>query len=129
MSEVVAGKYGVSREQLLLDNNDEKDDRLSSVAVRMALAETEIVSDTQKFLEDNGVCLDAFGSADKKAERSKTAFLVKNLVANTTYEELRDIFQKHGVISRIVLPPVGVTGIIFAFFRIFCSFFNTRYIV
>jgi multiple RNA-binding domain-containing protein 1 len=78
VSVVVSEKYGVSREQLLLDNSDTKDERSSSVAVRMALAETEIVSATQKFLEANGVCLDAFDSSTElKLERSTTALLVK----------------------------------------------------
>lgn len=111
MSAVVSEKYGVSREQLLLDNSDAKDEHSSSVAVRMALAETEIVSATQKFLEANGVCLDAFdASLGLKLERSTTTFLVKNLVANTTEDELRLLFEKSGVLGRVVLPPSGVTG-------------------
>ncbi|OXA38521.1 putative RNA-binding protein 19 [Folsomia candida] len=111
VSAVVSEKYGVSREQLLLDNSDAKDEHSSSVAVRMALAETEIVSATQKFLEANGVCLDAFdASLGLKLERSTTTFLVKNLVANTTEDELRLLFEKSGVLGRVVLPPSGVTG-------------------
>lgn len=31
-----------------------------SVAVRQALGETQVVQETKKFLEDNGVCLEAF---------------------------------------------------------------------
>lgn len=95
---------------MLLDKNDEHDDRLASVGVRMALAETEIVSETKKFLEDNGVCLDAFDSNDVKAERSKTVMLAKNLPAGTTADNLKDLFLKHGVLIRIVLPPSGITG-------------------
>ncbi|XP_035700850.1 probable RNA-binding protein 19 isoform X2 [Folsomia candida] len=113
VSAVVSEKYGVSREQLLLDNSDAKDEHSSSVAVRMALAETEIVSATQKFLEANGVCLDAFdASLGLKLERSTTTFLVKNLVANTTEDELRLLFEKSGVLGRVVLPPSGVTAIV-----------------
>lgn len=36
--------------------------------------------------------------------------LVKNLPANTTELEIKDLFSKYGLISRVVLPPSGVTG-------------------
>lgn len=107
---VAAERYGVSREELLLDSAESKDDRLSSVAVRVALAETEIVAETKKFLQANGVCLEAFDLQKVKTERSSTVILVKNLIANTTEDELRSVFEKHGVVGRIVLPPSGVTG-------------------
>lgn len=94
---------------MLLDKNEEQDSRLASVGVRMALAETEIVSETKKFLEDNGVCLDAFDS-NSKAERSKTTMLAKNLPAGTSMNDLKDVFVKHGVLNRIILPPSGITG-------------------
>jgi multiple RNA-binding domain-containing protein 1 len=118
VSVVTSEKYGVSREQLLLsDSRDGDDDRdhLSSVAVRMALAETEIVSETQKFLESNGVCLEAFEEnagkdSNFKMERSSSAMLVKNLVPHTTEDELRELFEKSGVVGRVVVPPNGITG-------------------
>lgn len=31
-----------------------------SAAVKLALGETQLVQDSKKFLEENGVCLDAF---------------------------------------------------------------------
>lgn len=112
ISKVISEKYGVSREEMLLDKSDDHDKRLASVGVRMALAETEIVSDTKKFLEDNGVCLDAFASADKKPERSKTVILAKNLPPGTSPDDIKKVFNKHGVLNRVVLPPSGVTAII-----------------
>lgn len=36
--------------------------------------------------------------------------LAKNLPANTTELEIKDIFSKYGLVSRVVLPPSGVTG-------------------
>jgi hypothetical protein len=32
------------------------------------------------------------------------------LPAGTTADELREMFAKHGVLGRLVLPPSGVTG-------------------
>jgi len=60
VAEVVSEKYGVSREQLLLDKEDDVDRKQTSIGVRMALAEAEIVDETRNFLTDNGVSLEAF---------------------------------------------------------------------
>ncbi|CAG7830076.1 unnamed protein product [Allacma fusca] len=112
VAEIIADKYDVRKEELLLDNNDEKSRNIASVGVRMALAETEIVTETKKFLETHGVCLDAFESKDGKVTRSTTCMLVKNLPPKTSARELDEIFSKHGIIARIVLPPSGVTAIV-----------------
>ena len=45
-------------------------------------------------------------------ERSKTVFLVKHLPAGTTTDELRELFDRHGTIGRLLLPPHGVTAVI-----------------
>ncbi|CAI8020668.1 Probable RNA-binding protein 19 [Geodia barretti] len=49
----------------------------SSAAVRMALGETQLVSETREFLEAEGVQLDVFEK--KNPKRSSTVILVKNL--------------------------------------------------
>jgi RNA recognition motif-containing protein len=38
--------------------------------------------------------------------------IVKNLPAKTTTQELSDMFSKHGTVSRLVLPPSGVTAVV-----------------
>ena len=45
-------------------------------------------------------------------ERSKTGFLVKQLPSGTTADELRELFEKHGTIGRLLLPPRGLTAIV-----------------
>ncbi|XP_046681092.1 LOW QUALITY PROTEIN: probable RNA-binding protein 19 [Homalodisca vitripennis] len=99
--DIIADKYKLSKQEVLTG---------SAVAVRLALAETQMVSDTRKFLENNGVSLDAFNQAPKV--RSKTVILVKNLPAKTTASEIREIFCKFGELGRILLPPSGVTAIV-----------------
>ena len=37
---------------------------------------------------------------------------MKNLPAKTTSEELSSLFGKHGTLSRLVLPPSGVTAVV-----------------
>lgn len=85
-------------------------DSKESVAVRMALAETEMVMDNRKFLLNNGVKLDAFSQA--AAERSQTVIVVKNLPAKTTVEELQELFSKFGTVSRYILPPSGLIALV-----------------
>jgi len=95
--------------------NKEKRDILGgesagSVAVHMALGETELVNETKKFLQSYGVNLDVFGQAS--SARSKNVMLVKNLPPNTTKEELSEIFSKHGEMGRLLMPPFGITAIV-----------------
>ncbi|XP_065663614.1 probable RNA-binding protein 19 isoform X2 [Hydra vulgaris] len=82
----------------------------SSLAVRMALGETELVSETREFLESEGVKLDCFGQANSL--RSKTVILVKNLPPQTLTSELREIFSKYGDLGRLLMPPFGITAIV-----------------
>ncbi|XP_075219928.1 putative RNA-binding protein 19 isoform X2 [Lycorma delicatula] len=101
IADIIAQNYNTTKEKVMMGND---------VAVRLALGETQIVSETRQFLEDNGVKLDAFNQAPNK--RSKTVILVKNLPANTTVTEIRELFVKFGELGRVLLPPCGVTGIV-----------------
>ncbi|CAC5419503.1 MRD1 [Mytilus coruscus] len=104
VANVMAQKYGTEKSQIL-------DAEISgSLGVRMALGETQIVSETRDFLIDNGVVLDSFSQAD--GPRSKTVILVKNLPSGTKSEELQHVFSKHGTLGRVILPPSGITAIV-----------------
>lgn len=104
LADVMAERYATSKQELLGTETGE------SVAVRMALGETQVVAETREFLESNGVVLDAFSRP--ATERSKTVILVKNLPAKTPPKDLHDVFGKFGILSRVVLPPWGVTALI-----------------
>lgn len=54
VAEVIAEKFGASKEAVV------GPDIKGSAAVRLALAETQIVNETKKYLEKMGVRLDAF---------------------------------------------------------------------
>lgn len=77
--------------------------------MRLALGETQLVEETKKFLEENGVKLDAFNQAPEK--RSNTVIIVKNLPIETKSYELREKFAAHGELGRLIMPPSGITGI------------------
>lgn len=104
LADIMAERYDTSKQELLGTETGE------SVAVRMALGETQVVAETREFLESNGVVLDAFSRP--ATERSKTVILVKNLPAKTPPKDLHSVFGKFGILSRVVLPPWGVTALI-----------------
>uniref|UniRef100_A0A3Q1HRR2 Probable RNA-binding protein 19 n=1 Tax=Anabas testudineus TaxID=64144 RepID=A0A3Q1HRR2_ANATE len=104
VADAIAEKYNTTKSQVL--DHESK----GSVAVRMALGETQIVQETRQFLLDNGVSLDSFSQA--AAERSTTCILVKNLPAGVTVSELEELFSPHGSLGRLLLPPSGLTAIV-----------------
>lgn len=42
--------------------------------------------------------------------RSKTVILVKNLPSKTDAKEIKELFEVHGELGRVILPPSGITG-------------------
>ncbi|XP_055080264.1 probable RNA-binding protein 19 [Periophthalmus magnuspinnatus] len=104
VADAIAEKYNTTKSQVL--DHDTK----GSVAVRMALGETQIVEETRQFLLDNSVCLDSFSQA--AAPRSTCVILVKNLPSGVKVSELEELFSPHGSLGRVLLPPSGLTAII-----------------
>nr|XP_033342924.1 probable RNA-binding protein 19 [Megalopta genalis] len=106
VADAIAKTYNTTKERVLEDSSS----RGLSAAVKLALGETQLVQDTRSFLENNGVCLDAFNRPAEK--RSKTVILVKNLPAETPVRDLCQLFGQHGVLGRVVMPPFGITALI-----------------
>lgn len=97
----LAHRMGVPKSELL-------DPESSDSAVRQALAEANAIQDAKKYFESVGIDFEAFKSND----RSDTIVLVKNFPFNTTLEELQSLFQEHGQLSRILLPPTNTIAIV-----------------
>lgn len=55
--------------------------------------------------------IDTFSQPPNK--RSKTVILVKNLPAATPAQEILQLFARHGELGRFVMPPSGITGMVF----------------
>lgn len=64
----------------------------------MALGETHIIQETKRYLEEEGVYLEAF---EGKRKRSKTVIIVKNIPFEITEDDLREVFDKFGVLGRV----------------------------
>ncbi|KAI0405802.1 MRD1-like protein [Xylaria palmicola] len=97
----VADRLGVSKSELL-------DPTSSDAAVKQALAESNIIQDTKAYFVANGVNLESFSSTP----RSDEVILVKNLDANTKAEEIRSLFEEHGRVLRVLIPPTGVIAVV-----------------
>ena len=72
------------------------------MAVRMALAETQIIQQTKQALEEEGVNLDALkyhNATDYK--RSNNVILVKNIPFSTVPHDLYELFSPFGTLGRV----------------------------
>lgn len=105
VAELISKTFGKTKEEVLDTSTGG-----TGAAVRLALGETQIVLEMKRFLESNGVRLEAFD--EDTVKRSKTVILVKNLPINTNVDELREKFEQFGVVEKVLLPPSGVTCII-----------------
>ncbi|KAI4503707.1 hypothetical protein M0802_001110 [Mischocyttarus mexicanus] len=105
VAEAIAATYNTTKEHVLEDESGSM-----SVAVKLALGETQLVQETKKFLEENQVRLEAFNQPSET--RSKTIILIKNLPAGTQSSEIYNMFAKHGELGRVVMPPSGITALV-----------------
>ncbi|KAF2139999.1 uncharacterized protein K452DRAFT_327905 [Aplosporella prunicola CBS 121167] len=97
----VADRLGINKSEVL-------DPTSSDAAVKQAHAETHIIQETKSYFAQNGVDLDAF----KQRARGDTGILVKNFPYGTTSDELRKLFEEHGQVTRLLMPPSGTIAIV-----------------
>ncbi|KAF8549405.1 hypothetical protein OG21DRAFT_1470054 [Imleria badia] len=80
----------------------------SNAAVKLALAETHVIQETKSYLESQGVIISSFSSRG----RSDTIILVKNIPYGTSADQIRELFEVHGKLSRVVVPPAGTIAVV-----------------
>ncbi|KAI0383522.1 RNA-binding domain-containing protein [Hypomontagnella monticulosa] len=97
----VADRLGISKAELLDPTN-------ADAAVKQAIAETSTIQDTKAYFVANGVDINAF----KSGSRGDTAILVKNFPYGTTIEEIRTLFEEHGQVLKVLMPPTGTIAIV-----------------
>lgn len=107
IAEIMAERYGLDKSSIT--SSTKKND---SLAVRLAVGETQIIHETRQFLIDQGVQLDTFSQALPNSQRSKTVILAKNLPIKTREDDLRILCEKYGRLERIILPPYGHCALI-----------------
>lgn len=97
----ISDRLGVAKSELL-------DPTSSGAAVKQAHAETHIIQETKSYFTNHGVDLEAF----RGKERGNTAILVKNFSYGTKSEELKKLFEAHGQIKKLLMPPSGTIAIV-----------------
>ncbi|KAJ7094410.1 hypothetical protein C8R44DRAFT_814432 [Mycena epipterygia] len=98
----IADRMRISKSEIL---NPESSD---NAAVKLALAETHIIQETKTYLESQGVILDSFSAR----ARSDIIILVKNIPYGTTAEQIRELFEPHGTLTRVLVPPAGTMAVV-----------------
>lgn len=109
----IADRMNIPKAEIL---NPEGGDDVSA-AVKLALAETHIIQETRSYLESEGIDISSFSvleSSDRniRARRSETCILVKNIPYGTTAEQIRALFEPHGELSRVLVPPAGTIAVV-----------------
>jgi len=100
----VADRMNISKADIL---NPESD----NAAVKLALAETHVIQETKNFLEAHGVVLSALDGA-ARVVRSDTTILVKNIPYGTAVEQIRELFEPHGQLRHVLVPPAGTMAVV-----------------
>jgi multiple RNA-binding domain-containing protein 1 len=64
-------------------------------------------------MKENGIDLDKLERPDrKKCKRSYTVIIVKNIPYTTKQEDLKEVFERYGVLKRVLLSPFNTLGIV-----------------
>jgi multiple RNA-binding domain-containing protein 1 len=98
----ISTRLGVPKSELI-------DATSSDAAVKQALAETHIIQEAKSYFAAKGVDLDSFKPG---RQRGDAAILIKNFPYGTTAKEIRDLFDPHGQITRLLIPPSGTMALI-----------------
>ncbi|KAH9856242.1 hypothetical protein C2E23DRAFT_810772 [Lenzites betulinus] len=102
----IADRMNVSKSDIL---NPESD----NAAVKLALAETHVIQETKAFLEQHGVDLTALDNAGaNRPSRSDRIILVKNIPYGTSATDVRALFEPHGELRRVLVPPAGTLAVV-----------------
>eukprot|EP01125_Pyxidicula_operculata_P018401 TRINITY_DN6534_c0_g5_i1.p1 TRINITY_DN6534_c0_g5~~TRINITY_DN6534_c0_g5_i1.p1 ORF type:complete len:926 (-),score=321.38 TRINITY_DN6534_c0_g5_i1:282-3059(-) len=108
VTSAMAEKYNIEKAELL-------DPQSSLMAVRQALGETAIITETKQYLIDEGVDINALEGLYKgkgEVSRSQNIILVKNIPYATEPSDIKFMFGKFGSLGRIVLPPTKTMAMI-----------------
>ncbi|KAK7962290.1 multiple RNA-binding domain protein [Apiospora aurea] len=97
----VADRLGVSKSELL-------DPTSADAGVKQALAEASTINDTKAYFLSQGIDLNSF----KSTQRGDTVILVKGFAYGTSPQELRELFEQHGQVLKVLMPPTGTIAIV-----------------
>lgn len=91
--------------------SDILDPAAENQAVRIAHAETQIIAETKEWMAKQGMSLDFLDKDRKNCERSTNTILIKNLSSKIQEENIRDLFNRFGHVTRFLLAPNKAIGV------------------
>ena len=103
----ISDRLGVTKSEIL-------DPTSSDAAVKQAHAEINIIQETKAYFAANGVNVDAFKKLDsvRPKDLSERVILVRNFPYGTTPDDLRELFEAHGSLTKLLMPPAGTIAIV-----------------
>ncbi|KAK8795638.1 hypothetical protein WA158_000295 [Blastocystis sp. Blastoise] len=106
--QVISGKLGVENRDIL--NVEE-----GNMAVKLALAETELLEEVKEFYKHNNVDLDVLEKAShgEKVYRSNKVILVKNLPYPSEEKELYNMFSPYGEVQKVAMPESKTVALVY----------------
>jgi multiple RNA-binding domain-containing protein 1 len=120
----IADRLGISKSDIV---NPDSSGVGGSAAVKLALAETHIISETKKYFEEvthiSFICavipdvllqrnVDLSLFSQPRTPRSKTIILVKNIPYGISVPKMTELFNAFGRVRRVLLPPAGTIAIV-----------------
>jgi multiple RNA-binding domain-containing protein 1 len=93
------------------------DREANDLAVRIALGETQVISETKNAFKKAGVNVESLEELAKGkvdgVKRSNHVILVKNLPYGSTENELANMFGKFGSLEKTILPSTKTLALVF----------------
>jgi multiple RNA-binding domain-containing protein 1 len=111
VAEVMADRYGLSKTEIYGTGRGDS----GAAAVRLAAGEAKLQAENREYLLCNGIDMQVAQEASRDVRRkklSRTAFMVKNLPARTTEEQLDGMFSAFGLLDRVLVVPAGLLAIV-----------------
>lgn len=118
IAQVIADRNSVTKAELYGTARAES----GIAAVRLAMGEAMLQSETRQFLLEHGIDLEAATkvnlqnsastAAAKRKRLSRTAFLIKNLSARSTENQLDEVFSRFGELRKLILVPSGLLAVV-----------------
>jgi len=99
-------KYGVSKSDLL-------DPEAGDLPSRIALGETQVISETKNAFEKAGVNVESLAGKVDSVKRSNHVLLAKDLPYYATENKLAEMFGKYGSLDKIILPSTRTLALVF----------------
>lgn len=103
---------GTISEQYNIKKRDILEMEASDQAVRVALAETQILNETKEYLLSQNINLDFLNEPRDSCQRSSTTLLIKNISYDCKEHELKELLDFYGVILKFLLPSNKALGIV-----------------